>query len=141
MNRGDYATALRLTHEQASHGRLSAWHNLGYLYENGLGVRTNLPLAVAWYHACADLGDADCQNELGRMSYAGIGMPRDPVEAYKWLLLTGRESAVARQNQPIRNQTGTRQVRAAFGMGARVASEGPPVPAGSSALPPSWRAA
>jgi hypothetical protein len=80
---------------------LSAWHNLGYLYENGLGVRTNLPLAVAWYHACADLGDADCQNELGRMSYAGIGMPRDPIEAYKWLLLAGRESAVARQNQPI----------------------------------------
>jgi hypothetical protein len=41
------------------------------------------------------------QLELGRLYYTGgIGFPRDPVEAYKWLLLAGRGSAIARQNMP-----------------------------------------
>lgn len=99
--RGNYPLAFTLTRQQASKGDLNAWHNLGYFYERGIGTRPDPLRARQWYQACADLNRADCQLELGRLYYTGgIGLPRDPVEAYKWLLLAGRQSAVARQNMP-----------------------------------------
>lgn len=99
--RGDYPLAFSLTREQARKGDLNAWHNLGIFYEKGIGTRPDPTLALQWFRACADLRNAECQFELGRLTYfGGLGLARDPVEAYKWFLLAGRESANARRVMP-----------------------------------------
>ena len=98
VQRGDYSTAFRITRPEAMRGDVIAQHNLGYLYDKGLGVPSNPALAVYWYRKSADQGLADGQGDLGRMYFEGKGVRRDPVEGYKWLLLAGRESATARQN-------------------------------------------
>jgi len=98
--RGDLITAVRLGRAQAQHGNLNAWYYMGYFYEKGLGVSSNLPRALAWYRSCADLGHADCQIRLARLYHDGTGVPRDLTEAYKWLLIAGRNSAIARMHQP-----------------------------------------
>jgi TPR repeat protein len=58
---------------------------LGYWYENGQG---GLPKddseAVKWYRKAAEQGDADGQNDLGRMYYNGRGVAKDEAEAVKW---------------------------------------------------------
>ena len=91
LQRGDYATAFRLTHDAVMRDHnLNAMKNLGNLYEDGLGTRKNLQLAVQWYRACADLGTVACQVELSRVYWVGIGVQRDPIEAYRWALIAGR---------------------------------------------------
>jgi TPR repeat protein len=98
---GDYPLAFSLTREQAHKGDLNAWHNLGVFYEKGIGTRPDPALALQWFRPCAELRNAACQFELGRLTYTGnLGLARDPVEAYKWLLLAGRESANARRLMP-----------------------------------------
>jgi len=99
--RGDFPLAFSLSREQAHKGDLVAWHNLGIFYEQGIGTRPNPALALQWFRACAELGAANCQYELARINYNGaLGLARDPVEAYKWLLLAGRQSAPARKMIP-----------------------------------------
>jgi hypothetical protein len=109
LQRGDYATAFRLTHDAVMRDHnLNAMKNLGNLYEDGLGTRKNLQLAVQWYRACADLGTVACQAELSRVYWVGIGVQRDPVEAYKWVLIAGRpggfKQALFPQNSEYQKQ-------------------------------------
>jgi hypothetical protein len=109
LQRGDYATAFRLTHDAAvREGYLNAMKNLGNLYEDGLGTRKNPQLAVQWYRACADLGVVACQVELYRVYWVGIGVQRDPIEAYKWVLIAGRpggfKQALLAQNAEFQKQ-------------------------------------
>lgn len=109
LQRGDYATAFRLTHEAVMRDhKLNAMKNLGNLYEDGLGTRKNLQLAVQWYRACADLGTVACQVQLSRVYWVGIGVQRDPVEAYKWALIAGRpggfRQALFSQNSDYQRQ-------------------------------------
>ena len=109
LERGDYATAFRLTHDAVMRDHnLNAMKNLGNLYEDGLGTRKNVQLAVRWYRSCADLGTVACQVELSRVHWVGIGVQRDPVEAYKWALIAGRpggfKQALFSQNSEYQRQ-------------------------------------
>lgn len=98
FQRGDYAAAFRLVRPAAIRGDENAQHNLGWLYEKGLGVPPNPALAVYWYRKSAEQGFPGSQAELGRMYCEGTGVRKDPVECYKWLLIGGRRDAVAREN-------------------------------------------
>ena len=83
---GRYGEALPIFKELAAqHGQSSAKTNLGYMYENGFGVRRNLPEAVRWYELAVaeDVNNAVAHTNLGFMVLYGRGTSRDPVRASK----------------------------------------------------------
>ncbi len=82
--RGDYATALREWRPLAEQGVASAQHNLGILYDRGLGTPQDYAEAVKWYRKAAEQGYALGQDNLGLMYAGGKGVARDYVEAVKW---------------------------------------------------------
>jgi TPR repeat protein len=69
----------------AEKGDAGSATNLGYLYENGLGVETNQIEAVAWYKKAAIRGDAVGQFNLGLSYQYGTGVKADFGEAIRWL--------------------------------------------------------
>jgi TPR repeat protein len=52
-----------------------AQNNLGYLYENGLGVTRDYAEAARWYQLAADSGYARAQFHLGVLYAEGLGLP------------------------------------------------------------------
>jgi hypothetical protein len=87
FGRHDYATAARLLQPLAEHGNSGAQFDLGYLYENGYGVRLNYSSAATWYRKAADQGEVGAQERLGVMYEDGRGVPQDYVLAHMWLNL------------------------------------------------------
>ena len=51
----------------------------------------NAAEAVKWYRLAAEQGDSLAQFTLGQRSIAGAGLPKDPVEAFKWLSLASAQ--------------------------------------------------
>ena len=80
---GDYATALKEWRPLAEAGDASAQTNLGFMYENGLGVPKDDAEAVRLYRLAADQGDAYAQSNLGNMYRQGEGVPKDDAEAVR----------------------------------------------------------
>ena len=81
--RGDYATALRIFRQLADQGNASAQANLGWMYQNGLGVIQDYATAVRWYRKAADQGYAVAQYNLGFMYEEGKGVMPDYGEALR----------------------------------------------------------
>ena len=69
----------------AQRGQSGAKNNLGYMYENGFGVRRNLPEAVRWYELAVaeDVNGTVAHTNLGRMLLYGRGIEQDPLRASK----------------------------------------------------------
>ena len=80
----DYAAALERLNALAGRGdvRASCW--LGFMYQNGKGVRRNSSEAATWYRKAADLGCPRAAYRLGRMHETGEGVPLNVAEAAKW---------------------------------------------------------
>ena len=85
FQRGDYATAYRLTLPLAQRGDRNAQYNMGILYTKGLGVRRDDAQAALWYRRAADQGWAQAANDLALAYAFGQGVPRDQVLSYVWL--------------------------------------------------------
>ncbi len=62
---------------------------LGYMYENGFGVKQSYADAIIWYRRGAEHGNAYGQCKLGFMYKNGSGVEQDYAEAVRWY----RESA------------------------------------------------
>jgi uncharacterized protein len=78
--RGDYATALRLSRPLADQGLAEAQTYLGLMYEKGLGVPKDYQQAAAWFRKAADQGYAIAQNNLGEMYANGaLGLPPSDI--------------------------------------------------------------
>ena len=73
---GDNATAFTLFKKAAALGNVSAQHNLGYFYDEGVGVRKNKRLALRWYKSAwtRDQQSGTCAN-IARL-YSEIGNRR-----------------------------------------------------------------
>ncbi len=54
--------------------------------------------AAKWWRLCADQGDASCQGDLGTLYEFGLGVPKDYVEAYKWMNLGAAHGALIAPN-------------------------------------------
>ena len=81
----DYAQAMNYFRQAAEMGLSAAQHNVGFMYEKGLGVTRNCPEAVKWYLKAAEQGYEDSQAELGEIYDEGRpGIPQDNEEAIKW---------------------------------------------------------
>ncbi|GAB4196949.1 MAG: hypothetical protein Tsb002_30730 [Wenzhouxiangellaceae bacterium] len=65
-----YLTAARQGHDKA------AFH-LATLYENGLGVETDIQLAIQWYQQAAEAGSGIAMNNLATLYLEGERVPQD----------------------------------------------------------------
>lgn len=84
---GDYARAFRVWSALAGKGDAEAQYLVGYLYDDGLGVKHDLAEAARWYRMAAEQHHVYAQYNLAIMYSDGIGVPRDTVEAYRWFML------------------------------------------------------
>ena len=70
--------------------------NLGYLYEEGKGVRQDFKKALEWYRKGADLGNAAAESGLAGMYRDGKGVTKDlkkAIELYRRAVEHGNKYA------------------------------------------------
>ncbi|MEQ8666162.1 MAG: tetratricopeptide repeat protein [Rhodospirillales bacterium] len=85
-----YATAIRLT------GHRRALLALGMMHFQGQGVVHSEVKAAEYFRQAAEQGEPAAQFLMGRIYESGFGVPRDPIEAYKWYALSGRDADAVR---------------------------------------------
>jgi uncharacterized protein len=85
--KGDRATALRLSQPLAEQGDARAQSLLGFIRYNDRGVLRDDAEAFKWSRLAAGQGDAAAQFRLGLMYSEGHGVPQDHAEAAKWYRL------------------------------------------------------
>ena len=83
-DRKEYEKAIPLFQRAAELGDAFGQRNLGYCYENGLGITQNKEETVKWYREAAEQGDSDAQFNLGNCYYNAWGVTRSYAEAAKW---------------------------------------------------------
>ncbi|MGE0410267.1 MAG: tetratricopeptide repeat protein [Amphiplicatus sp.] len=88
---GDFARAFKIAEALAKRGDAAADHILGYLYENGLGVRADIGAALRHYGEAAIKGDANAQIALGALAFAGDGVYADYERAAGWFRLAAAQ--------------------------------------------------
>ena len=94
---GDFATALQEWTPLAEAGDANAQSNLGFMYDDGLGVPQDSVEAVKWYLLAAEQGDTKAQSNLGIMYRLGVGVPQDSAEAVKWYRLAAEQANIKAQ--------------------------------------------
>lgn len=60
-------------------------NNLGYLYDNGIGVLRDYTTARKWYEAAAKQGNVEAQFNLGQLYTLGHGTVQDYGKPPEWL--------------------------------------------------------
>lgn len=100
--RGNFATAARLSKPLAEKGDALSQIALGFLYFSGQGMPKDYVEAALWYRKAADQGNASGQHSLGKMYAAGLGVKHDVVLAYKWFNLAvknGDQTAISSRDE------------------------------------------
>lgn len=66
------------------HGYVPAYHDLGYIYENGIGVSADADIAIMYYKGGAALNDVDCMRAHGNIyNFSGL-VAANTQEARYW---------------------------------------------------------
>lgn len=85
---GDYTAALDY-YQKAAEGQeplyvsISA-NQIGYFYDEGLGVEQDYAKAMEWYQKAADFGYAPSMNNIGYIYENGHGVEQDYAKAMEW---------------------------------------------------------
>jgi len=105
----DYLEELK---QKAEDGDARAQHDLGYKYEEGLGVDQDDKEADKWYlkavkgyTSAAEQGDIEAQHELGLMYHFGTGVTKNNKKALYWYIKAaaqGCQSSLDRIEQVYR---------------------------------------
>jgi TPR repeat protein len=91
----------------AEQGYAQAQTNLGYYYQNGIGVEKDEKEAVRLYRLAAEQGNAVAQSNLGYCYRTGIGVEKDEKEAVRLYRLAAEQgNAVAQTNLGYCYRTG-----------------------------------
>ena len=80
----DYETAYKEWRPLAERGNAAAQHNLGTLYNYGLGLPKDLVQALKWYRRAAHGGNANAQTKLGIFLAQGLSVDQNYGQAAKW---------------------------------------------------------
>ena len=91
LDRNHYASAYRSFKPLADTGVAEAQNNIGFLYQNGLGVRRNYNTAIKWYERAADQGLAEAEHNLGMLNYWGYGLSQDYTIARRWFAKSAKK--------------------------------------------------
>lgn len=70
--------------QAARQGDARAQLQVGFCYEEGLGVDKDYNMAASWYKASAENGNTQAMKNLGQMLEYGAGINEDWKEAAKW---------------------------------------------------------
>ena len=84
IDRSHYASAYRSFKPLAENGVAEAQNNLGFLYQNGFGVKRNYNTAIKWYELAADQGLPEAQHNMGMLNYWGYGLSQSYSHARRW---------------------------------------------------------
>ena len=111
----DYDRAFSLYQQAADQGLPPAMFAVGDCYFLGNGVKKDTDTAVEWYHkaladgyepdetdiehlkSCADDGNAEAQNELGKCYAMGIGVAQDDKEAIRYFRMAADQGLAKSQ--------------------------------------------
>ena len=96
----------------AEQGVTEAAFELGWAFENGLGVPRDPITAARWYSRAIDEGSVNAINNLGYLYANGTGVPRDEeraVELYRQAASLGVSAAMANLGWMLENGIGTPQ--------------------------------
>ena len=80
----DWAEAREAFREAAEEGSATAMSYMGWIYEEGHGVRPDGEKAALWYARAADAGAHDFAVKLGWMYLAGDGVEQDRAASEDW---------------------------------------------------------
>jgi TPR repeat protein len=80
----DYAETVRQCRKAAEQANAEARANLGWLYQNGLGVPQNYTEAMRWYRMAAEQGSSWSQTRIGMFYQNGWDVAQDYAEAMRW---------------------------------------------------------
>jgi len=89
---------VKWTRKAAEGGDAISQHNLGYIYENGLGVIKDSTEAFRWYEKAAEQGFSGGEFEIGASYYDGKAVPQNYIEAVKWLKKAAEQGYSRAQN-------------------------------------------
>ncbi|HLX54994.1 MAG TPA: tetratricopeptide repeat protein, partial [Aquella sp.] len=84
----DSKAAFDLFTKAASLNNDEGYFNLGYLYQNGIGVDKDNAKAIANYMQAANLGNVLAMNDLAYMYENGVGVTQNYKEALNWYMLS-----------------------------------------------------
>ena len=99
---------MRWYRRAAEQGNPRGQNGLGWMYENGRGVREDDAEAVRWYQRAAEQGYARAQNNLGHMYSDGHGVRQDHADAVQWVSpcsRTGRRLGSAQPRRQVRERS------------------------------------
>jgi uncharacterized protein YgiM (DUF1202 family) len=110
MRAGDFAEAYCIMRPLAEAGDADAQYNIGWMYLNGYGLRTNDILALQWWEKASEQGNSDASLSIGMLYSLGEGeIGKDPDKAIDYYLLAavaGEEDAVTiLQSMMLRNDS------------------------------------
>jgi TPR repeat protein len=75
----------------AKEGDATAQHNLGVVFERGLGRLVDRKIAFKWYAKAAEQGFPNSQYKLGKMYDNGNGVPENDKQALEWYTLAAEQ--------------------------------------------------
>lgn len=99
---GQYEDAVAILLPMAEQGNPVAQFNVAVMYDDGIGLPQNFPLALRWYKRAAEAGLVDAQYMTGRFYGRGRGTPQNPGKALFWFDLAragGHPLAAKLRNQ------------------------------------------
>ena len=83
-NAEEYSDAAEWFRKAAELGNAEAQNNMGYLYDNGMGVPELEGEAIGWYSKAAEQGHIPAMINLALCYYSGKEEYRDYEKAYRW---------------------------------------------------------
>ena len=105
----DYKQAVNWYRKAAEAGDAPGMNNLGFMYEQGYGVKQDYQQAVSWYRKAAEAGNAAGMTSLGFMYHNGWGVDRDYNQAVTWYRKSaeaGNAAAMANLGNAYRDGNG-----------------------------------
>lgn len=105
----DPKAAFDLFTQAASLNNDEGYFNLGYLYQNGIGLSKDNSKAISNYMQAANLGNVLAMNNLAFMYENGVGVSQNYKEALNWYMLSaakGDANAECEVGQYYFNGTG-----------------------------------
>lgn len=97
-NNSEYSEAFKWFHKAAELGYAPAQHNIGRMYNEGVGVEKDSASAVSWFRKAAQQGDTESQNILGYLFLFGQGVDKDYSEALSWFQKAANSGSSVAQN-------------------------------------------